>query len=326
MKIKKKSSGLIILAILAIGFGWFAFGGEDPDPEDVNSQINEREISNSEDEKNRDYLIERNRGVEVAEIKAEAAYSIYVEDEESQILFSRNRNEKLPIASLTKLMTALVVYNNYDLSEPIGIPDSDYFTNRHLNNLRVFSDTTFEELLYPLLLESNNSGAYAAATAPEDVEFDDFISLMNKTADNLGMTRTTYHNPSGLDTVRDVNLSTARDTAKLTKHLLDIPLFWEIMEKRSYEVRSRRSGTYYLVQTTNKFLDGSYFNNSYPEWYDNIIGGKTGFTYEAMGCLVMVLEAEDGYMINVVLGASGREERFQEMEKLIDWIHKAYNI
>ena len=324
---KKTKIGLIVIALASAGFSWFVFGDQNSEPE---PQINEREVEENVDEDGKyeeDNLIERKDGVEVLDLNAEAAYSIYVEDDESQVLFSRNRNEKLPVASLTKLMTALVVYENYDLSEPIGVPESRYFTDSHLDDLRVFTDTTFEELLYPLLLESNNSGAYAAATAPEEIGFDDFIDLMNNKATNLGMTRTIYHNPSGLDTVRDVNLSTARDIATLVKNLLDIPLFWEIMEKTNYEIHSQRSNLYYLIETTNKFLDGTYFAyDNTPQWHDDIIGGKTGFTYEAMGCLVMVLEVDGGYIINVVLGAPGRQERFEEMEKLIDWVYKAYNI
>ncbi len=323
---KKTKIGLIAIALVSVGFSWFVFGNQNSEPV---PEINERRVEeNGEEirEYEKDSLIERRDGVEVLDLDVEAAYSIYVEDDESQVLFSRNRNKELPVASLTKLMTAYVVYENYNLSEPVGVPESRYFTDSHLDDLRVFTDTTFEELLYPLLLESNNSGAYAVATAPEEINFDDFIKLMNSTATDLGMRRTIYHNPSGLDTVRDVNLSTARDTATLVKNILDIPLFWEIMKKTDYEIHSQRTSLYYLIETTNKFLDGSYFVNNSPEWHDDIIGGKTGFTYEAMGCLVMVLEVDGGYIINVVLGAPGRQARFEEMEKLIDWVYKAYNI
>lgn len=319
MKIKKVA--LILLVIAITGFGWVVFGDRDSNPE---PQINEREPQN-EVEYQDDYLIERKKGVSSPEINAKAVYSLYIEDGKDQILFSRNRNKKLPIASITKLMTALVVYENYDLSEPIGMPESRYFTDSHLSDLRVFTDTNFEELLYPLLLESNNSGAYAAATAPEEVDFDDFIGMMNSTASELGMRRTTYHNPSGLDTVRGVNLSTARDISILIERLLEVDKFWDIMEKSIYNIHSHRSDLHYRIMNTNRFLNGTYFSEK-PVWYEDILGGKTGFTYQAMGCLVMVLEVDDGYMINVILGADGRMERFEEMEKLINWTYKAYEI
>ncbi len=315
---------LICLFVLFLGvIPLFILNGDQgSDHEDEVNNIRQRQPDKNYSP---DYLIDRNKGVGLPDISAESIYSVYFEDGQEQILFSRNRNKKLPIASITKLMTALVVYENYDLSESIGIPDSSFFTNSHLADLRVFTDTTFEELLYPLLLESNNSGAYAAATAPDDVDFDDFIEMMNLTASDLGMKRTTYHNPSGLDTVRDINLSTARDVSILVEHLLEIPLFWDIMEKRYYDISSHKSDLHYRVTTTNRFLDGTYFN-SQPDWYGNIIGGKTGFTYQAMGCLVMVLKQGDGYIVNVILGADGRMERFEEMEKLINWTYKAYEI
>ncbi len=319
----KKNKLKIIALALFVGLAatfFLSADSENKNPEEP--IINEREAPGAELSQP---IVNRLEGVSLPDIEAEAAYSVYLKDGQEQILFSRDRNEPLPIASITKLMTALIVYENYDLSEPIGVPESEYFTDSHLRDLRVFADTTFEELLHPLLLESNNSGAYAAATAPDDIEFDDFIKMMNQRADELKMKRTIYHNPSGLDTVRGVNLSSARDTAKLIEKLLEYDLLWEIMQKRSYEVHSHRSSVYYLIETTNKFLDGSYFTNR-PDWHQNIIGGKTGFTYRAMGCLVMVLEVDDGYIINVILGADGREERFEEMENLIDWIYRAYEI
>ncbi len=314
---------IIIVLVLAItGLTWQVANTEEGAEEPV---INERGVNSNTDTIENYYLLERKKGVSIPEIKAEAAYSVYLKDDERQVLFSRGRNERLPIASITKLMTALVVYENYDLSESIGIPDSEFFTDSHLSDLKVFTDTTFGELLYPLLLESNNSGAYAAATAPEEVDFDDFIQMMNSTADKLGMRRTVYYNPSGLDTIKGVNLSTARDVSMLIERLLDVDIFWDIMEKTRYDIHSHRADLYYRITTTNRFLDGTYFNIR-PDWHSEIIGGKTGFTYEAMGCLVMVLEVDGGYMINVILGADGRLERFQEMEKLINWTHKAYEI
>lgn len=319
----KKNKIKLISIIFLVGFGVAGFltinSEESPTKDPAINEREPREVELTQP------IVDRLEGVSVPDIEAEAAYSVYLKDGDKQVLFSRNRNERLPIASLTKLMTALIVYEKYDLSQPIGVPESDYFTDSHLNDLRVFADTTFKELLYPLLLESNNSGAYAAATAPENIDFDDFIEMMNRQASELGMRRTVYHNPSGLDTVKGVNLSTARDISKLVEELLKYDLFWDILQKRSYEIHSHRSSVHYSIETTNRFLDGTYFSKR-PDWHQDIIGGKTGFTYQAMGCLVMVLEVDEGHMINVILGANGREDRFEEMEKLIDWTYKAYEI
>ncbi len=315
MKIKL----LILSVLLLLTGGFFIFsGGEEPDE---GPDIRMREPANYETES----VLERKRGVSPPEIEAEAVYAVYLEGEDKEVLFSRNRNASLPIASLTKLVTALVVYENLNLDEPIGIPDSDLFTDAHLRDLRVFPETTFGELLYPLLLESNNSSAYAAATAETD--FDDFMSFMNQKADRLGMRQTHFYNPSGLDNIRGVNRSSPRDLVKLTERILEIPLFWEIMRRPTYNITSRSSDLHYRVETTNQFLDGSYFGFIAPEWLSDIKGGKTGFTYRAGGTLLMVLEPEEGsYLIYVILGSEGHNERFEEMEKLINWTYKAYKI
>jgi D-alanyl-D-alanine carboxypeptidase len=288
---------------------------------DLKVEVYEKKISSV------DYYnsVERVKDVEVPKIDSKAAYSVYLNQDGEDILFSRNRNKQLPIASLTKLMTALVIYENYDLNQQIGISDSVYFTDSHLRDLRIFSTTTFRELLYPLLIESNNSGAYAAAIAPKEISFNDFISLMNESAEEIGMERTLFYNPSGLDNEKGNNLSTAKDLSKLVKKVLEIPLFREILKKDHYQLSSKNSSVHYTSRTTNKFINGSYFEIR-PDWYERIVAGKTGFTYSAGGCLVIVLEDEnkDGYIINIILGTDGHQERFEEMEKLINWVERAY--
>ncbi len=320
-KLIKISLFLSLLFLILFSLTRWIYSGESKEKESV--KIHEREVSTL------DYynLVERVEGVKEPDINSEAAYSVYVKDGEEDVLFSRNRNKQLPMASLTKLMTAFVIYENYDLNREIGISDSVYFNDSHLSDLRIFSTTTFRELLHPLLIESNNSGAYAAAIAPEEISFDDFVGFMNSTAQEIGMNRTKYYNPSGLDNEKGTNLSTARDLTKLIRKILEVPTLRDILKKDQYQLSSKNSTVHYTVKTTNKFIDGSYFNGQRPDWQQRIIAGKTGFTYSAGGCLMIVLEDEssDGYMINIILGAEGREERFKEMEKLINWTEKAYN-
>ncbi len=327
MKVKIKKNhlliGLFLIVILPSIFFLTRAGGEAEEVEPIN------EVSDNEAKEiiKDDLIIDRVEGVPIPEIEADAVYSFYYEkDGEKQVLFTKNRNKRLPIASITKLVTALVVHENYDLDSTIGISEQALFTDPLLYELRVFPDTTYGELLYPLLLESNNSSAYVAAVAPEDVEFDDFIEMMNSKAEEIDMRRTDFKNPSGLDNVRGVNLSTAQDVGKLTLRLLEIPIFWEIMRVTSYDIHSGSSNLYYRVETTNDFLNGNYFGAERPDWYDKILGGKTGYTGKAGGTLLMVLETESGYLINIILGAEAHRERFEEMEKLIDWIYKAYKI
>lgn len=312
---KKINLILIIIALLLTA----VYLPVDSKSEESGVEIKKKEISYVDYYK----LVDR-KEFPAPKIDALSAYSVYVRDGKKEILFSKDRNKRLPIASLTKLMTSLVIYDNYNLSKPIGISGSQMVKNNHLSDLRVFSTTSFRELLYPLLIESNNSGAYAAAIAPKNITFEKFVNLMNEKARELSMQRTFYYNPSGLDNVVGINLSTARDQVRLINELLNFPLFWNILGRRKYELTGPNGDLSYRVTTTNKFLDGSYFNGIYPEWYSEIKGGKTGFTYAAGGCLIIVLEKDRGHVINVILGADGREERFREMEKLINWVNKAY--
>lgn len=312
---KKTNLVLIIVAVLLTAVYFPADSKNEKD----SVEIKEKEISYVDYYK----FVDR-KELSAPQINALTAYSVYIKDDEKEILFSKNRNKRLPIASLTKLMTSLVIYDNYNLSKSIGISGSKMVKDSHLSDLRVFSTTSFRELLYPLLIESNNSGAYAAAIAPKNITFEKFVDLMNEKARELDMQRTVYYNPSGLDNMIGINLSTARDQSKLIEELLNFPLFWDILSKKSYELTSSSGSLSYQVKTTNKFLDGSYFQGMYPDWYSEIKGGKTGFTYAAGGCLIIVLEKDGGHVVNIILGADGREERFREMEKLINWVNKAY--
>jgi hypothetical protein len=126
---------------------------------------------------------------------------------------------------------------------------------------------------------------------------------MNESAEEIGMERTLFYNPSGLDNEKGNNLSTAKDLSKLVKKVLEIPLFREILKKDHYQLSSKNSSVHYTSRTTNKFINGSYFEIR-PDWYERIVAGKTGFTYSAGGCLVIVLEDEnkDGYIINIIFG------------------------
>lgn len=315
---------VVIFLIAFIGFAYLNLES-DPKADSTDTNYDERKEVINIDKVEKKRQLERDIN-DPPKMDASAVYSFYYEEGEKEILFSLNRHEKLPIASITKLVTGLIVYEDYSLNEPVGVADSDYLDQDNFSDLRIFRDTPYRELLYQLLLESNNSSAYAAAVTPEDIEFDDFVNMMNERVNELGMSRTFFYNPSGLDNLKGVNYSTARDLGVLTVELLDYPKFWEILQKTEYEIHSNKSDLHYKVETTNKFLDESYFFKSeLPKWHDDILGGKTGFTHQAMGCLVMVLEVEDGYLVNIILGAEGRIERFEEMEKLIDWAYRSYN-
>jgi serine-type D-Ala-D-Ala carboxypeptidase (penicillin-binding protein 5/6) len=258
----------------------------------------------------------RDKEIAGLEIAAKSAISIFLnsQNNEERTLFEKEIDQQLAIASLTKLMTAWVVLEHYDLSREITI--SKLAANQYgdIKGLEQGKNFTVEYLLYPLLIESSNSAAFALAENGQEITGKNFIELMNLEAEKMGLENTFFINPTGLDSElpeTKINQSTAQELVKLTKNLLKKPLIKEILSLPKYSLYGPE------LISTNKFL----FENA-----DEIIGGKTGYTSKAGGCFLLIIEApkNQGYLINIILGTNGRENRFKEMEKLIDWLKIAY--
>lgn len=258
----------------------------------------------------------RNMAVSDFETRAKSAISILID--KNKVLFEKLPDEKLAIASLTKLMTALVVLENYDLKKEITISKESAGQNGSVPKLQEGKTFPVEYLLYPLLMESSNIAAFALANDYDGMTEREFVGLMNEKAKEIGMNDTFFDNSSGLDPEEsgtETNRSTANDLVKLVRKLLEKPLVWQILSTPQYSLYGPE-----LVNTNRFLLDDS--NN----WQGKIIGGKTGYTEKAGGCLLLVMESpkEKGTLINVVLGAEGTENRFYEMKRLISWLNQAY--
>lgn len=251
------------------------------------------------------------KNYEDLEIGVRAAVSLLVnEKDEERILFQREIDKKLPIASLTKLMTARVVLENYDLSAEIRISKEAVQQEENFGKLNVGAILTVGQLLYPLLMESSNDAAFALAEDYPGMDINYFVQLMNQEAQSLNLANTSFTNPSGLDP----NYSTARDLAKLTEVLItEEPLVWQILSTPKTNIYGAE------LVNTNQLLNSG--GDSW--WKEKIIGGKTGFTEEALGCFLLVVKSpnNEGYLVNVTLGS---KDRFGEMEKLLDWLGRAY--
>lgn len=253
----------------------------------------------------------RNWKIKSPEIAAKAAISVFFEKGgKEKVLFEKNAHQKLPFASLTKLMTALVVLENYPLSKTITITEKLPESNGQLQRGEKFA---VKDLLYFLLVASDNDAAFNLA---KEIGLPSFVFLMNKKARQLHMKNTFFSNPTGLDPDNDKegeNLSTAEDLALLGKAVFEKPLLAKILSTPEIEIYSQENLTPHHLENTNKLLEEK------PE----ILGGKTGWTPRAGGCLLIVSEApkNKGKIVSVILGS---EARFKELEKLITWIEKAY--
>lgn len=233
------------------------------------------------------------------DLQVKAAISVLIDSQGGErVLFKKNSNERLPVASLTKLMTAVIVRENSE----------NYNSSQ-------------EYLLDSMLIESNNE---AAQTLAEVIGETKFIDLMNAKAKNLGLEKTNFVNPTGLDpenlnysstTLSRFNHSTAKNLVILTQDILfRHPIIFEISSLQN-KLLQKPDGSSYLAINKNELLGKS------ASWRTNIVGGKTGYTDQAGGCILLVLKNEKGnYLINVILGTGSPEARFEEMEKLIEWL------
>jgi D-alanyl-D-alanine carboxypeptidase len=253
----------------------------------------------------------RNKAVADLDLSARAVLVISLDKERETALLAKNADKKMAIASLTKLMTAKVVLDNYDLDKEVAISKEAVGQEEQLGKLTVGQRLPVRTLLYPLLIESSNDAAFALADDYSGMNNASFLELMNLEAESLEMKDTFFYNASGLEPAdeasEEINYSTAEDLAKLIKEFLPTDLIWQILSVPKAYLYNQE------LTNTNKLL----------EEYNNIIGGKTGFTDKAGECYILVLKApkDRGYLINIILGSP---DRWEEMRELIAWEKKAF--
>jgi len=255
------------------------------------------------------------RSAENLEIGAEAAISYLFDNQgKERILFEKNKKERLPIASLTKLMTAHVVLKNYDLSKEIKVSKEAIEQEENLGKLMMGKVFPVKYLLYPLLMESSNDAAFCLANDYDGMNEKKFVDLMNMEAERLELYDTFFINPTGLDPEdpeKRINYSTAENLAKFVREISDEYLIWEILSTPKYNVYGPE------LVNINRLLEDSI------DWKNRIIGGKTGYTEKAGGCFILALKApkNNGILVNVILGT---DNRFSEMKSLVNWLYTAY--
>lgn len=234
----------------------------------------------------------------IQNLSAKAA--IVMDGDTGQVIFQKNADEKLPMASLTKLMTAVVVSENLNLEEKIKISQNAVAQDGTAGGLKAGEEFTAEDLMKVMLIVSSNDAAQAFQDYFAGINLD-LIGMMNKKAEELGIKDTRFANAAGLDD--EGHYSTARDLAKLASYVLKKNgSVLSIIAQKESTVRPLNKNISHYLLSTNQLLQK---NN--PE----ILGGKTGFTKNAQGCMISILKS--GKVI-VVLGS---QDRFGETEKLI---------
>lgn len=238
----------------------------------------------------------------VPQITAKAALIFDIENK--KVLYEKNPKQRLPIASLTKIMTAIVALENPRKDNRYIVRSQDLVGENSMG-LTEGEVLTLEELLYGLILPSGNDVAEVLAHNYKDGR-KGFIKAMNNKSKALGIKDTNFTNPSGLEGDGD-QYSTPYDLIVMTHYALsNFPLFAKVVATYELAIEGNQNHkAYYLVNETNLI-------SSYP----GVKGVKTGYTPEAGLCLVTYLDYKRNKIIGVILGS---ENRRQEMKDLLDY-------
>ncbi len=226
-------------------------------------------------------------GIEARALSApalSARCAVLMDGKSGRILYEKEGETARPMASITKIMTALVAIEHGDLQADVEILPDYLQTEGSSIYLKAGEHVKLETLLYGLMLESGNDAALAiAGYCAGDTET--FVSWMNEKADQLGLLNTQFQNPSGLPA--EGHYASAADMARITRAAMQNETFAAIFGTKTITLEGRQ------FQNHNKLL-----------WqYEGTIGGKTGFTKEAGRTLVTCAKQNDQWLIAVTLDA-----------------------
>ncbi|MDP2933857.1 MAG: serine hydrolase [bacterium] len=250
------------------------------------------------------------RDFNVPEPVLEAKAALLFDVRSGRSLFSKNPNQRLPIASITKLMSAVIILDNLNLNDVFTVPPedinvdgkgADFYKNEQLRGTDLFKI---------MLIKSSNDAALAFATVAQKAGID-FVAKMNEKAQAIGMANTKFADPAGLND-HDA-FSTASDLVKLVRYAARYDLISQALRTKSVTVTSIDGRAVHNLVNTNQLL------GQIPD----VIMGKTGYTDSALGTMALEAGINEGRdtIISVILGA---KDRFTETEKLIQWSKTAY--
>lgn len=243
------------------------------------------------------------------EITAKSAVVIDIESDKK--LFSKNPDEVSSIASITKLVTALVVLVlEPDFSQEYTIQLED---RREGGRIFLFQGdgVTIEDLFNISLVGSANTATIALVRALEQTE-QDFVMKMNAKVEELGLEKTVFVDPIGLSSN---NKSTAYEVAKIVEVALTKEEIQEAVVQDKYILKTKQGKTKIIENTDNLLKE----KNGYE-----VLGGKTGYLGSAGFCFAGKF-SEDGHeIVSVILGSQGEDSRFTETDELVKWVYESY--
>jgi len=258
------------------------------------------------------HLPQKKSGIQDIEVSAYSAAVFDIKDK--LFIFEKNSNDRLRIASISKLMTALVFLdNNPGWDQIYEITREDRRDGGKIY-LYLGDKVTVKNLFYAMLVGSDNTATIALIHAAGMTE-SDFVVNMNEKARELGLLQTSFVDPVGLS---NSNISTAREVALLAQAALAKAEINQAVGTEKTEF-STVAGIPKAIESTNSLL------NSFPDDSIKIVGGKTGHTELAGYCFVAkFIDANQHEIISVVLDTPSEAERFKQTARLVRWIYDSY--
>lgn len=234
-----------------------------------------------------------------------AKFAIVMDTETSRVLYEKNAYRKVPMASTTKIMSAIVALENGNLDDIVTVSKRAASIWGSDINLKKDEKLSLRDLLYGMMVKSGNDAAIAVA---EHIggSVEKFLEMMNKKSKELGAYNTCFKSPHGLD--KEGHYSTAYDLAVITKYALENPVFSEIVSTQTINIKGRS------LRSTNEMLF----------IYPGADGVKTGYTGKAGRCLVTSATRNGWRIISVVLNCSSRTKRAQSSRYILDYTYNNY--
>ncbi|MDQ8735501.1 D-alanyl-D-alanine carboxypeptidase family protein [Paenibacillus sp. LHD-38] len=232
-----------------------------------------------------------------------ARASALIDVESGRLLFSSNGDTSMRIASLTKIMTAIVAIDNGKLTDKVKTSKRAVGKEGSSIYLQLGEEMSLLNMLYGLMLRSGNDAATAIAEHVGGSE-EGFVHLMNEKATFLGLTHTQFKNPHGLD--EEGHYSSANDLAKLTAYALKNEVFAEIVSTRVKKVPNPHEKWEYSYTNKNKMLS----------MYEGADGVKTGYTKKSLRCLVSSATREGQQLAAVTINDG---DDWADHRKMLDW-------
>ncbi len=243
-----------------------------------------------------------------------------------KILYKKKPNKQIYPASTAKLMTAVIAMENNDPDKVFTIRQSDYdelpSDIQHLN-LPIGQRYSLNELLHTMLIFSDGSSALTLSHQTTGSE-PEFLRLMNKKAQDLGLPHTTYDNPIGMDIGNNYHhtRTTAKEMAKLTRYAMGKQLIREIVAKPAYQLPSKTGGSGIDIQNTNLFYST---RSDYRKDLFTIIGTKTGTTNAAGFVLIATAVDEHGHeVICAYFGKKSSQNTYSAVNRILTYTFRTH--